>query len=246
MGAGFKPARARREIPALFFGVLLSLPIYQAIDRTEAMKDPLTKFPEGFAHYPLYFTPARQGALIDAVAAGVAQAPFYQPRMPRTGAPLSVVMSNFGELGWVTDKERGYRYDPVHPKTRQPWPPLPKLLADLWDDVTDWPDRPEACLINWYRDGAKMGQHVDNDEQEVRAPVVSVSLGDPAMFRMGGETRGGPTAGVKLYSGDVVVMAGRARLCHHGVSKIWYGESALVPKGGRINLTLRRVYPSGQ
>lgn len=200
-------------------------------------------FPDGFAHYPLYFTPAQQAQLIADVTAGVAQAPFYQPVMPRTGAPLSVVMSNFGTLGWVTDKDRGYRYEPHHPKTGAPWPTLPALLQALWNDVTDWPELPEACLINWYRDGAKMGQHVDNDEQDLRAPVVSVSLGDPAMFRMGGPKRGGPTAGVKLYSGDVVVMAGGARLCHHGVSKIWYGESALVPKGGRINLTMRRVYP---
>ena len=167
--------------------------------------------------------------------------------MPRTGAPLSVVMSNFGALGWVTDKERGYRYEPVHPKTGAPWPQLPELLGKLWDKLTEYPARPEACLINWYRQqgdggkGAKMGAHVDNDENELRAPVVSVSLGDPAMFRIGGPMRGGPTAGLKLFSGDVVVLAGEARLCHHGVSKVFYGQSALVPKGGRINLTMRRV-----
>jgi len=86
-----------------------------------------------------------------------------------------------------------------------------------------------------------MGMHVDNDENDLRAPVVSVSLGDPAMFRIGGPKRGGKTTGIKLYSGDVVVLAGEARLCHHGVSKVYYGESALVPKGGRINLTMRRV-----
>lgn len=199
--------------------------------------------PSGFAHYPLYFGVDEQLALIKAVRDGVAQAPFYQPTMPRTGAPLSVVMSNFGDLGWVTDKERGYRYEAVHPKTGQPWAPLPAALGALWDAVTACPARPEACLINWYREGAKMGLHVDNDEKEVRAPVVSVSLGDPALFRIGGLTRGGPTQGVKLFSGDVVVLAGEARLCHHGVSKVFYGQSALVPKGGRINLTMRRVNP---
>ena len=212
-----------------------------------AYKAPMTGFPQGFAHYPLYFTPAQQQALIEAVKTGVAQAPFYQPTMPRTGAPLSVVMSNFGPLGWVTDKERGYRYEAAHPKTGTPWPELPELLGQLWDELTEYPARPEACLINWYRQqgdggkGAKMGAHVDNDENELRAPVVSVSLGDPAMFRIGGPMRGGPTAGLKLFSGDVVVLAGEARLCHHGVSKVYYGESALVPKGGRINLTMRRV-----
>ena len=203
----------------------------------------MTDYPDGFAHFPLYFSPAEQLALIDAVKAGVAQAPFYQPTMPRTGAPLSVVMSNFGPLGWVTDKDKGYRYEAIHPKTGAPWPDLPAMLGKLWDAVSGFSERPEACLINWYREGAKMGLHVDNDELDVRAPVVSVSLGDPAMFRLGGPQRGGPTQGLKLFSGDVVVLAGEARLCHHGVSKVYYGESALVPRGGRINLTMRRVNP---
>jgi len=176
-------------------------------------------FPDGFAYYPLYFDPAQQEALIKAVSEGVKQAPFYQPTMPRTGAPLSVVMSNFGPLGWVTDKDKGYRYEALHPKNGQPWPVLPKLLQDLWNDVGGYPAAPEACLINWYREGTKMGAHVDNDEQDTRAPVVSVSLGDPALFRMGGPKRGGPTQGLKLFSGDVVVMAGASRLCHHGVSR---------------------------
>ncbi len=150
-------------------------------------------------------------------------------------------MSNFGSLGWVTDKERGYRYEPRHPVTDVPWPPLPDLLQKLWQDVSDWPDLPEACLINWYKDGAKMGLHVDRDELAVNAPVVSISLGDPAMFRIGGPKRGGKTQGVKLLSGDVVVLAKEARRCYHGISKVDYGQSALVPKGGRINLTMRRV-----
>ena len=200
-------------------------------------------FPKGFKHYPLYFSQSEQGALIEAVKAAAVQAPFFQPTMPRTGTPLSVVMSNFGPLGWVTDKEKGYRYEAVHPKTGQEWPALPELLGKLWDKLTDYPARPEATLINWYKEdrASKMGLHVDNDENDLRAPVVSVSLGDPAMFRIGGPKRGGPTKGLKLFSGDVVVLAGEARFCHHGVSKVYYGESALVPKGGRINLTMRRV-----
>ena len=165
--------------------------------------------------------------------------------MPRTGKPLSVVMSNFGRLGWVTDKAGGYRYEDRHPKTGAPWPALPAMLQRLWDDVADWPGPPEACLINWYREGAKMGLHVDRDEHEVRAPVVSVSLGDPATFRIGGQTRGGSTESLKLFSGDVVVLSGEARACYHGVSRIEYGQSALVPKGGRINLTMRVVGEPG-
>lgn len=212
------------------------------------MKTP-PDFPQGFAHYPLYFSPSQQMDLIEAVKAGVIEAPFFQPTMPHTGAPLSVVMSNFGSLGWVTDKDKGYRYEDAHPKTGAAWPVLPDSLGALWDAVTGYKVRPEACLINWYKasahdgKGAKMGLHVDNDELEVRAPVVSVSLGDPAMFRIGGPKRGGPTQGVKLMSGDVVVLAGESRLCHHGVSKVYYGESALVPRGGRVNLTMRRVNP---
>ena len=198
-------------------------------------------FPPGFAHYPGYFPPELQAALVDAVREGVKQAPFFQPRMPRTGRPLSVVMSNFGTLGWVTDREGGYRYQPHHPKTGSAWAPIPQALLGLWRDVTDWPDLPECCLINWYREGSRMGMHVDRDEYELRAPVVSVSLGDDAMFRIGGTTRGGRTAGLRLLSGDVVVMAGEARRCHHGVSRIYSGTSALIPKGGRINLTMRVV-----
>ncbi len=201
------------------------------------------EYPKGFAHYPLYFSPPEQAALIKAVAAGVAAAPFYQPTMPRTGAPLSVVMSNFGPLGWVTDKDKGYRYETTHPKTGAPWSALPDSLLQLWQGVSGCPAPPEACLINWYKEGSKMGLHVDNDELDVRAAVVSVSLGDPAMFRLGGPKRGGPTQGIKLFSGDVIVLGGAARLCHHGVSKVFYGESALVPRGGRINLTMRRVNP---
>ena len=210
---------------------------------------PTPAYPEGFAHYPLYFSPSEQLDLIGAIKAGVEQAPFFQPTMPRTGAPLSVVMSNFGPLGWVTDKEKGYRYEPDHPKTGAPWPALPESLGALWDAVTGYDAPPEACLINWYKaaafdgKGAKMGMHVDNDERDVRAPVVSVSLGDPAMFRLGGQRRGGSTHGIKLFSGDVIVLAGDSRLCYHGVSKVYYGQSALVPRGGRINLTMRRVNP---
>lgn len=199
--------------------------------------------PPGFKHLPLYFSPEEQAELIACVKTGTQTAPFFRPTMPRTGTPLSVVMSNFGTLGWVTDREDGYRYQAAHPKTGEAWPPLPDLLIKLWQDVSDWPDLPEACLINWYREGSKMGAHVDRDELAVNAPVVSVSLGDPAMFRIGGPKRGGPTHGIKLMSGDVVVMGGASRQCYHSVSKIYLGESALVPKGGRINLTMRRVNP---
>ncbi|MEE9272038.1 MAG: alpha-ketoglutarate-dependent dioxygenase AlkB [Robiginitomaculum sp.] len=202
----------------------------------------LIKLPNGFTYKPEYFNRKMQEELlgyVSAAARGVA--PFYQPTMPCTGQPLSVVMSNFGPLGWVTDKEGGYRYEPTHPKTGKSWPAMPQALLNLWDVLTGYPALPEACLINWYREGSKMGMHVDLDEFDLNAPVVSVSLGDPARYRLGGQKRGGKTHNLKLSSGDVVVLAGDARRCYHGVDKIFYGQSTLVPKGGRINLTMRRV-----
>ena len=200
------------------------------------------KLPDGFLYKPEYFNRAKQRALMRAVAAAArGDAPFWRPTMPRTGAALSVVMSNFGPLGWVTDKNGGYRYEAAHPKTGKPWPPMPQALLDVWHALTDYPDPPQACLINWYRQDSKMGMHVDRDEHDLNAPVVSISLGDPARYHIGGTSRGGKTYSLKLSSGDVVVLARQARRCYHGVDKIFYGQSTLVPKGGRINLTLRRV-----
>ena len=180
-------------------------------------------------------------ALLEAVSeAARGDAPFFQGRMPRTGQSISVVGSNFGPLGWVADI-KGYRYEPLHPKTGKPWPPMPQMLLDIWDDLTDYPAPAEACLINWYREGNKMGMHVDRDEHDLNAPIVSISLGDPARYRIGGPQRGGKTHSLKLSSGDVVVLTGEARRCYHGIDKIFYGQSTLVPKGGRVNLTMRRV-----
>lgn len=200
--------------------------------------------PEGFGFYPEYLDRATQKDLLDKIIAAVrGPTPFYQPTMPRTGTPLSVVMSNFGSLGWVSDKVGGYRYQPNHPKTGAHWAPIPDILLKLWDALSEHDKRPEACLINWYREGAKMGMHVDADEQALNAPIVSISLGDSALYRLGGKTRGGKTTAFKLNSGDVVVLARAARQCYHGVDRIYPGTSTLIPKGGRINLTMRRVNP---
>ncbi len=200
-----------------------------------------TALPNGFQYLPEYFGRAAQVDLLAAVTDAVrGDAPFFQGRMPRTGQAISVVGSNFGPLGWVADI-KGYRYEPLHPKTGKPWPPMPQALLDIWDALTNYPAPPEACLINWYREGNKMGMHVDRDEYDVNAPIVSISLGDPARYRLGGPKRGGKTHSLKLSSGDVVILAGDARRCYHGVDKIFYGQSTLVPMGGRVNLTLRRV-----
>lgn len=198
---------------------------------------------DGFAFLPERFDRTAQEALVAEVLAAVERAPFYTPRLPRTGAAMSVMQTNLGTLGWVTDQAKGYRYEPRHPVTGEPWPPIPQLLLDLWRDVAGYPAPPEACLVNLYRDGARMSLHVDADEIAQDAPVVSVSLGDTALFRIGGAKRGDPTRSLRLSSGDVVVLGGAARRWFHGVDRVMAGTSRLVPGGGRINLTLRRVTP---
>lgn len=167
-------------------------------------------------------------------------APWFQPTMPRWGNRLSVLMTNAGPLGWVSDVG-GYRYQATHPDTGAPWPPIPPELLALWDELGGFPQPPECCLVNLYRQGARMGLHQDKDEQTFAAPVVSVSLGDAAIFRIGGTRRSDPTETITLRSGDVVVLAGAARLAFHGIDRVLSGTSELVPGGGRVNLTLRRV-----
>lgn len=168
------------------------------------------------------------------------ETPFYRPHMPRSGQPFSVEETNFGPLGWYSDIT-GYRYVKNHPLTRKPWPPIPKRLIDIWNTVSGCASEPECCLANLYREGARMGLHQDRDEAAVDAPVLSISLGDDAMFRIGGTTRRGPTRSLLLRSGDVLVFGGVARLAYHGIDRIVPHTSALLPGGGRLNLTLRRV-----
>lgn len=187
-----------------------------------------------------YFDRKSQEALREEIRALVHEAPLFQPKMPKTGKPLSVRMSNCGSLGWVADKQ-GYRYQATHPETQLPWPAMPLRLDQLWVDVARSELKPEACLINYYAPEAKMGLHQDRDESMFDAPVVSVSLGDDCRFRIGSETRGGPTKSFKLHSGDVLVMSGESRLAFHGVDRIYPGTSTLLKAPGRINLTLRRV-----
>jgi alkylated DNA repair protein (DNA oxidative demethylase) len=205
------------------------------------MKGAWTMAVKGFQHLPGYFDRAAQRRLLGALGKVMALGPLFQPRMPRTGKPFSVEMTNCGRLGWVSDKVGGYRYQATHPQTGEPWPAMPRALLALWREVADCTTPPEACLINWYPPGAKMGLHVDRDEEDLTAPVVSVSLGDDAWFRVGGRARRDPSARYLLRSGDVVVLGGAARLCYHGIDRILPGTCDLLGKPGRINLTLRRV-----
>ena len=195
---------------------------------------------QGLRYLPGHFGPERQRALVETLRAAVAEAPLFTPVMPRTGRPFTVRMTNLGSLGWVSDRA-GYRYQPTHPETGKPWPPMPDMVLDLWRAVSGYPHEPQACLVNFYNGGAKMGLHRDEDEEDFSAPVVSISLGDTAVFRIGGPERGGKTETLKLASGDVVVMGGESRLCYHGIDRVLTGTSTLLKDGGRINLTLRRV-----
>lgn len=195
---------------------------------------------DGFRFLPEYFSAAQQKALVAEVLAILETNPLYRGAMPRTGTPLSVRNTNLGPLGWVSDI-KGYRYQAHHPVTGEAWGPIPETLLKLWEDVADWPAPPEACLVNWYEAGTKLGLHIDADEEAKDAPVVSVSLGSRALFRLGGLERKSPTSSMRLASGDVVVLGGKSRRAYHGVDRIWPDSSTLVPGGGRINLTLRRV-----
>ena len=194
----------------------------------------------GLLYAPGYLDRAEQTQLLEDVRAILTQAPLYQPVMPKTGTPFSVRMSNCGPLGWVSDRS-GYRYQTTHPVTRKPWPSMPALACRAWNDLGDYPDSSDACLINYYDRAARMGLHQDRDEDGFRAPVVSLSLGDTCVFRYGGTERRGPTKSIKLASGDAVVLGGDARLAYHGVDRILGGSSTLLAEGGRFNLTLRRV-----
>jgi alkylated DNA repair protein (DNA oxidative demethylase) len=193
---------------------------------------------EGFRYWPGILDVPDQTRLLAQLRAVVSQAPFYRPETPG-GRPFSVRMTNCGPLGWVSDRT-GYRYQPRHPETGRPWPPIPPLLLDLWDRLTGHDAPPDACLVNLYRGPARMGLHQDRDEIDLTAPVLSVSLGDTAVFRIGA-AGGGPTRILRLASGDVCALTGAARLARHGIDRVMPGSSQCVPGGGRVNLTLRRA-----
>ncbi len=192
----------------------------------------------GFRLWPGALSPDAQAVLVAEVMAAIEAAPLYQPVTPG-GRPFSVRMTNLGPLGWVSDRA-GYRYQATHPVTGQPWPAIPRSLLELWGRLADWPEPPDACLVNLYRDDAKMGLHQDRDEPDQSAPVLSISLGDTATFRIGA-AGGGATRSVRLNSGDVCALTGPARSARHGIDRVLQGSSRLIPGGGRINLTLRKA-----
>jgi alkylated DNA repair protein (DNA oxidative demethylase) len=192
----------------------------------------------GLRHYPGWLTVAEQEAMVEALRAVVQAAPLFSPMTPY-GREMSVRMTSAGRFGWVSDR-RGYRYSESHPSGGQ-WPAIPAPILAIWQAVSGTDRSPECCLVNFYGAGARMGLHQDRDEADFTQPVVSISLGDDGLFRIGNATRGGSTQSLWLRSGDVLVMGGTARLLYHGIDRIAPGTSTLLPAGGRINLTLRVV-----
>jgi len=191
-----------------------------------------------FAIHKGYLAPATQAAMAADVAAVAVAAPFFSPLTP-WGKPMSVRMTSAGRYGWYTDR-KGYRYVDRHPDGT-PWPPIPESVLSVWRALVSQERMPDCCLVNRYGTKARMGMHRDADEKDFSWPVLSISLGDSALFRVGGRERGDPTTAVLLDSGDVVVFGGEARLAYHGIDRIRAGSSTLLPQGGRINLTCRVV-----
>lgn len=185
-----------------------------------------------------WFDASAQAALVEDLREVVRDAPFFDPITPG-GRKMSVRMSAAGQFGWVSDRT-GYRYDPRHPNGSH-WPPIPEKLLKMWRVLVPKARPPECCLINYYGQAARMGLHQDRDEADFTQPVISVSLGDAGLFRIGNVERGGKTESIWLHSGDVVVMGGAARLIHHGIDRVRFGSSQLLRDGGRLNLTLRVV-----
>ena len=192
----------------------------------------------GFDIHKGYLDETAQYDLIDALRGVLKAAPLFSPTT-RFGKQMSVRMTSAGKYGWYSDP-RGYRYEP-RPPNGTLWPPIPDQVLSIWRDTTGLTRDPDCCLINYYGDSAKMGMHQDRDEADFTFPVLSVSLGDDGLFRIGNEQRAGKTESIWLESGDVVLMGGPARLTHHGIDRIRFGSSRLMPKGGRINLTCRVV-----
>ncbi len=192
----------------------------------------------GFEIHKNCLSQGKQQEIVEALRPVLKAAPLFSPQVP-SGGQMSVRMTSAGKFGWFSDAS-GYRYAEIHPKG-QIWPDIPAPILTLWETLVTPERQPECCLVNYYGETARMGMHQDKDEADFSFPVLSISLGDDALFRIGNPTRGGKTESIWLNSGDVVVMGGEARLAYHGVDRIRFKSSRLLPKGGRINLTLRVV-----
>jgi len=185
-----------------------------------------------------------EAALLVEEAVRIARRAAFRHLVTPGGHVMSVAMTNCGRVGWVSDRS-GYRYDPIDPDTGKRWPAMPAAFLEVAVRAAAEAGfanyDPDACLINRYVAGNKLGLHQDRDEKDAWAPIVSVSLGLPAIFLWGGKRRSDPTRRLRLESGDVVVWGGRARFVYHGVAPLKDGEHPLTGRA-RINLTFRRVF----
>ncbi|MEM9044170.1 MAG: alpha-ketoglutarate-dependent dioxygenase AlkB [Pseudomonadota bacterium] len=207
------------------------------------MNEPPKEVIAGFEIYRNLLSQEKQIEMVDACREIIRQAPLVRP-MTAWGKPMTVRMTSAGRAGWVIHRGK-YQYRAHHPETDLPWPQIPPAILEPWRRLDLWPGDPACCLLNWYDAEARMGLHQDKDEGLFEAPVLSISLGDPARFRMGGIEKGSKTQSTILSSGDVVVMRGDARLAYHGIDRILAdGLPNPITARGRINLTLRVVDPS--
>ncbi|MEM7717772.1 MAG: alpha-ketoglutarate-dependent dioxygenase AlkB [Pseudomonadota bacterium] len=177
-----------------------------------------------------------QQAMVEALRKVAGVAPFRNYETPG-GQKMSVKMSGAGPVAWMSGRS-GYGYSRHQPDGGS-WPDIPGCVLSVWREVAGTAPRPDSCLINFYSEGARMGLHQDQDEANTQWPVVSISLGDDALFRIGGLSRSAPTKSIWLNSGDVIVLQGPSRLAYHGVDRIKFASSNLLQKGGRLNVTLR-------
>ena len=195
------------------------------------------KIIQGLDYFPNYLSEEQIDILRQDINFALIKAPLFRPAMQKTGSELSVKMSNMGNIDWVSDKIGGYRYQSYHPDTKQKWPKISDNILDIWHKVTNLIISPDCCLINHYDIKSKMGLHIDNDEKDFSYPVLSISIGNSALFRFGGLKRSDKTRSIKLNNGDVLMMSGQSRLIYHGIDKI-YPSSRF---DHRINLTLRKI-----
>ena len=193
---------------------------------------------QGFQVFKEQLDSNEQRELVDDLRLAITTAPLFTPTMSN-GKKMSVQMTALGKYGWFSDAN-GYRYIPTHPNGLK-WPSIPTSILKIWSEFVSFDRMPDCCLLNYYQENTKMGLHLDNDEADYKWPVLSISLGDDALYRMGGKQRSDFTQSIWLSSGDIVLMGGDARLKYHGIDRIKFGTSRLLSHGGRINLTLRVV-----
>lgn len=199
---------------------------------------------EKFFLFKSKLTKEAQQEILAAARRVVRQAPLFRPTMPVSGQPFGYSMTNCGDLGWIADKN-GYRYQDNHPDTGKSFPAMPKAIQELALALAEGTGNgdfyPESCLLNFYSKGQKLGLHQDNTEQNLSAPIISVSLGDTGIFILGGKHRTDETKHYIIQSGDCIVMSGESRNYFHAFKGVVPNTSSLLRNGGRLNLTIRQV-----